>query len=367
MKICFIAPKAYQLFNPQVKTTFGGAEVQLSLLARELAKHKKLDIHFMVADYGQREVEKISDVTVWKALDFKVNIVFQVMSFFRVFNRIKADIYVQRTLTPQSGLIALYCRLAKKKFVYMVASDRESDQTHKLYKRYYGRIAAFLNFSLASSIIVQNNYQADVLSEKHSSDKVYILKKGLKINTIDDKAADKAKDYDAIWVGRCEESKNPLIFLDFAYRFPHKKFIIVAPKATDEDDYFAHVSQKSSNLLNVEFVSFASNTEIYKLLFKAKVFILTSDKEGDWPMTVLEAASCGLPIISYKLNYDYLIDKYQGGIFCNGSFEEMIRSFDELLNNEALYENMKKNAYEYVKENHDIEINARKFLNIICK
>ena len=43
MKVCFIAPKAYSLFNPSANAAFGGAEVQISLLSKEMAKNKELE------------------------------------------------------------------------------------------------------------------------------------------------------------------------------------------------------------------------------------------------------------------------------------------------------------------------------------
>ena len=62
--ICFIAPKAYQIFNPKIKSTFGGAEVQLYSLAKEISKNKNFDVNFMVADYGQKCMEEYEDVKV---------------------------------------------------------------------------------------------------------------------------------------------------------------------------------------------------------------------------------------------------------------------------------------------------------------
>ena len=112
-KICFIGLKAYQLFNPKIKSTFGGAEVQLSLLAKEFAKNKNLNIHFMVADYGQKDIETYGGVKVWKSLNFKDKTLKQIKDFFRIFKKINADIYIQRTLSPYSGIIALYCKLTK--------------------------------------------------------------------------------------------------------------------------------------------------------------------------------------------------------------------------------------------------------------
>jgi glycosyltransferase involved in cell wall biosynthesis len=362
MKICFIAPKAYQLFNPKIKSTFGGAEVQLSLLSKELAKDKKLNVNFMVADYGQNNVENYSDVKVWKSLNFKTNKLNQTKDFFKVFNKINADIYIQRTLTIQSGLIALYCKLRKKKFVYMVAHDRETDKKHEIYLNFINSFFAKLTFKLANKVIVQNEYQKENILKNFKRES-FLLKKGLIVESIKE---NKIK-YDAIWVGRCEKWKNPEIFLDLVKSFSKSKFIMVCPKATNKEKYFNEISKKANKLKNLTFIDFIENNKINDLLYQSKVFIFTSDKEGDWPMTVLEAASCGVPIISYKLNYDYLIDKYNGGIYCNNNFVKFKKVFKELITNDYMLANYSKNVYKYAKENHDIKINTNIFKEIILK
>ena len=38
IRVCFISLRAYPIFNPSVEKLFGGAEVDLYLLATELAK-----------------------------------------------------------------------------------------------------------------------------------------------------------------------------------------------------------------------------------------------------------------------------------------------------------------------------------------
>jgi glycosyltransferase involved in cell wall biosynthesis len=363
MKICFIAPKAYQLFNPKIKSTFGGAEVQLSLLAKELAKDQKLDINFMVADYGQKSKELINNVKIWKSLNFKKNILSQVFSFFKIFNKINADIYIQRTLTPQSGIIALYCKLKRKKFVYMVAHDRETDETHELYNDFIKSFLAKLTFKLASKIIVQNEYELINLKKRYPKKKISILKKGLKIN---DFKKNKMR-YDAIWVGRCEIWKNPEIFLEMAKAFPKNKFLMICPKATNKEEYFKEILKKASNLKNLNFIEFIENNKITELLYQSKVFIFTSNQEGDWPMTILEATSCCVPVISSKLNYDYLIDKYNGGIYCNNNFNKLKESFKDLILNNKKLKEYSKNAYKYAKDYHNIKVNAKKFKEIISQ
>ena len=47
MKACFIDWFAYGLFNPRSKIVFSGAQIQLYLLAQELAKNKKFAVSFL--------------------------------------------------------------------------------------------------------------------------------------------------------------------------------------------------------------------------------------------------------------------------------------------------------------------------------
>ncbi len=142
---------------------------------------------------------------------------------------------------------------------------------------------------------------------------------------------------------------------------------MVCSPATGKKKYFNKVEKTAKEFKNLKFIDFIENKKIPKILYKSKIFILTSEQEGDWPMTVLEASSCGVPVISYKLNYDFLIDKYNGGVFCNDNFNLVEKYFKEIVSDDKKLEELAKNVYRYAKENHDIEINANKFLNIIKK
>jgi hypothetical protein len=72
-KVCFIAPKAYPLFNRNVKEIFGGAEMDLYLLSTELAKDKDFAVNFITADYGQAHTEKIEGIRLIKSVNFNKN------------------------------------------------------------------------------------------------------------------------------------------------------------------------------------------------------------------------------------------------------------------------------------------------------
>ncbi len=56
-RVCFVSLKAYPLFNPDISSVFGGAEVDLYMLATELANDERFEVSFIVGDYGQPPLE----------------------------------------------------------------------------------------------------------------------------------------------------------------------------------------------------------------------------------------------------------------------------------------------------------------------
>lgn len=350
-------PKAYQLFNPEVKSTFGGAEVQLSLLAKELAKRSDLDIHFMVADYGQKERETYESVEVWRSLNFKQSIFKQFFTFFRVFKKINADIYIQRTLTPQSGLIASYCKLKRKRFVYMVAHDSETDGTHRVYRNFVASFLAKLTFKLADKVIVQNQFQEKNLLEKKI--KSYILNSSYPV----DENIQKRKQF-VLWVGRSEEWKRPELFLELAKLMPQEQFVMICPPATNNLKFSKEIEKKAKKIKNLKFIEFVPFRQIDDYFAKAKVFVNTSTQEG-FPNTFIQAMKNKTPILSLNVNPNEFITDYYCGFCCDDNFDLLKENLRILLSDSALYNGMSENAFKYAKVNHDIKVNAQQFLEII--
>lgn len=354
MKICFIAPKAYQLFNPEVKSTFGGAEVQLSILAKELAKNKTHDINFIVANYEQPDKEKIDNVTIWKALNFQKPFIFQAINILFILNKIKADVYIQRTLTKYSWLIGLLAKIKNKKFVYMVAHDSETDGSHRIQRTAWGRLLTYLNFKLASKIIIQNEYQKNSLWTKS-----YILNSSFDIikkkNTIKSTI---------LWVGRSEEWKRPELFLQLSKVFPLEKFIIICPPATENKKLANKIEEIAKSIPNLTFEKFVPFNKINDYFEEAKVFINTSTKEG-FPNTFLQAMVAQTPIISLKVNPNNFLEIANCGFHCNDHFPTMIEKLTILLSDKHLYHQKSVSGFEYIKKNHDVKNNTEKLLNII--
>ena len=94
IRICFVSLKAYPLFNPSVETIFGGAEVDLYLLAAELAKDKNFEVSFVVGDYRQDPVEIRENVTLIKSVNVSKNLFLGSPKIWSALKKANADIYM---------------------------------------------------------------------------------------------------------------------------------------------------------------------------------------------------------------------------------------------------------------------------------
>ena len=62
IRVCFISPKVYPIFNRSMSHVFGGAEVDLYMLSTELAKDDHFSVSVIAGDYGQDDIETIENV-----------------------------------------------------------------------------------------------------------------------------------------------------------------------------------------------------------------------------------------------------------------------------------------------------------------
>lgn len=102
---------------------------------------------------------------------------------------------------------------------------------------------------------------------------------------------------------------------------------------------------------------------LIKLYQNATLFILPSYHEG-LPTVLLEAMSCGLPIIATDVrgNRDLISDRENGILVPPRAPKKMAEAICILLKDEALMKNLSKNARKTVEENYTWDTISNKFL-----
>lgn len=351
-KICFVSLGAYPLFNPEIRATFGGAEVQLYLLSKELAKDPDYEVNFVVGDFGQKSLEIFDGVRVYKNPQLKNKKIrffpYGKLWFVYLILKIRADIYIQRSASLGTGALLILAHVLGKKFIYMAA--HEIDCTGEFERISSSLTARFYRYGLLNSdlVIAQNEEQKNMLLEHYGRESI-VLRSGYEILPLD---VENTKREFTLWVGRVEDWKQPEIFIELARQNPKEKFVMIAPKSNIQPDYFGEVKSRAGQISNLEFIQFVPFAKMDSYFRRAKAYVLTSRYEG-FPNTFIQSAKNGTPIFSLAVNPENFIEDYRCGFFAYGDHKKL---FDDLkiLVDENLRRELSQNAYCYAKENHDI-------------
>ena len=360
VKTAIIFPKDSEaIFNNKSHRTFGGATVQLYLIAKELIQRESVSVLIFIPDYLDKDYEKDNAFVFVRMFKEDETMVSKIYKFHKKIRKTRPDVIIQRGLTLFSCLAAAYCRLFGFRFVFMFAHDVESEGRYQASRKK----CPFFSMLIRNSylLVTQNDYQNNNIRKITNANHLHTVKKGLDFNNV---KRSSRKFYDAVWIARCERWKNPEIFIELAGRNPDLKFLMVCSKVDAHSGYFNEIAEKASVVPNLEFRNFVMYNSIYELISLSRCFCLTSDQEGDWPMTVLEATASGVPILSLNLDYGELIAEYKAGFFCDGDIEKLHRYLRLLAEDADLLIEMGQNAVKYVYENHNIKDNVSKLLEI---
>ncbi|MFW9873686.1 MAG: glycosyltransferase family 4 protein [Candidatus Thorarchaeota archaeon] len=116
---------------------------------------------------------------------------------------------------------------------------------------------------------------------------------------------------------------------------------------------------------DVEFLGYKSSEEISRYYQIADIFILPSRKEG-MPNVIIEAMSCGLPIVGTKISgtEDLVQDKINGFLVETENIEMLSRAVIRLLKNTEKIEKMGYESIRIVEKYHNIKKISEKYLSV---
>lgn len=360
--ICFINSFVYHIYNPRLNKPFGGAEVQLYFIIESLKKTKKYQVSVLGQMYNVPKKTEVSGVNFWNVHDNRNrplrNFINQCKFIYYLYS-IKADVYVLRSMGVEAGIIGIYCKFMKKKFVYMVAHEWD---VSGLYAKDNGLTGKFSVWGMrqASLILVQSREQKDMLKNNYGRDSelfptIYDIPDTILPIT--------ERDY-ILWVGRIEEWKHPEIFLELAKIMPDQKFVMIVAQGNYEELYNS-IRKQVAALTNVEYIEQVPFVKIDNYFKHAKLFINTSDYEG-FPNTYVQAAKNGTPVLALRVNPDNILIQHQFGNICN-DIMELKQKILSLFSNDLILKQYSNSGRSYAKTYHDAAIFGLKFAELIEK
>ncbi len=158
--------------------------------------------------------------------------------------------------------------------------------------------------------------------------------------------------FNVLFVGRLVIEKGVKVLLDVAKKMPDIQFIFAGTGQLDNE-----VRQRSREYNNIIYLGKISNTKLTTYYNAADVLVVPSlienvkkEYEEGVPRVIIEALSCGLPIIGTDNGgMKEIISESMVGKVCEGSLEAIIFAIREISNSNQMYQ-YKNRARQYALE-----------------
>ncbi len=374
IKVCFLALGAYPLLTGKHSTYVIGPDVLQVLLARELVKHNLAVTLITLADDGT-PVEHLHGIEVIKTTPRNPHHSFArrasnrirlAFSIWKALSKARAGVYFQQG--GVLGVMGLFCRLKKKRFVVSVGSDAWvsswGDWFNGRFKGFrFGLVERFfseLDIRMANIVIVMNEFQRELLKKNFGKDGLLIkhhlpLTKG--------GMPRKATPPIVLWVGTMAGVKQPELFLKLADAVPNARFQMVGGYSPGNKELYSKMEESSQEITNCEFLGFIPFGEVNKYFSQASVLVNTSMVEAYPPFAFIQAWMNYTPVVTLNDNSDAIVSRYELG-FHSKTLSQLVEDVKTLLEDEELREEMGRNGRQYVEKDHDITKIVERYLEV---
>lgn len=215
-------------------------------------------------------------------------------------------------------------------------------------------------------VVVISKYHEKMYNEWFKNTNVKIVRIENILNNISNSKT-KLNNNAIIAVGRFDPIKDFSSLIDvmnlLVKNNPNLKLYLLGDG--EEKDLLIRKIQKYNLENNVIMPGFVSAKEVLKYELKSDIFVMTSLKEC-FPMVLLEAYSCGLPVISFDIltgPREIVKNNKTGYLIQNREVKNMASKISELLKNQKKLKEFSDNAYEESKK-YTIEKIIKKWENL---
>ena len=365
MRITFYNLRAHGLFDPDDKTVFGGAEVQLFHLSVGLAARGH-DVSFVTRGPGPRTTSIISGVKVHKipARSGRVGKCLTLWEILWVLLACRAQVYVQRCAGLETAMVAWLSRLLGRRFCFMTASLLDCRDQLAQEGRPWLYEAYLWGLRRADMVICQNEEQQRLLHDNFGID-ADVLRSACAPVEGDSTSAVPEDERRVLWVGRCDSYKDPVSFIQLARELPQIRFRMIMPRG-DHPAYGREVEKELPGLSNLEVSRGLPFHEMETAFRSASILVNTSTLEG-FPNSFLEAMRMGVPILSYRLDPGGVFARQGAGICVQADFRSLVSLCEAWHQSSDEARRYGQAGREYVGRTHDSRIVVEELEHLLRK
>jgi glycosyltransferase involved in cell wall biosynthesis len=314
-KICFVGLDNYPILNPdKCSDYFGGESVQQTLLAKAFRDlgHR---VSMVVKDHGQPQGEIVEGIQVWKTFDQRAGLPVlrfiypRMTSLWAALRKADADVYYQSCAGMVTGVVALFCRVYKRTFVFRLASDSDCLPGKQIIRLWRDRKIYEYGLRNADLIAAQGIIQIKLLADNYRLDSSLVNMAVELPGAVD---APK-KDIDVLWVNNLRDCKRPEMLLSLAELLPEYRIVMVGGAVPGHEELYEKIRLRAKGLPNLEFVGPIPYQKVNDYFSRARVFVNTSDVEG-FPNSFLQAWVRYVPVVSFFDPDDLIRDRALGEV-----------------------------------------------------
>ena len=212
-RVCFVYKYAHYALLNNTDVRIGGAEMQQKILAEALAV-KRWKIYFVTEQIGDKKILNLGhNLTILPVLDltggnkYIHKILTLPLALWKILRQVDADIYYQRDTNYLSGIVALFCKAYRKKYILAGANNWNFDRGNEQnLNDPLDRLSAGFAIKVADKIIVQSIIQGQLLKKNYK-------RQGTVFYNIFPPKAQRKNGHYILWVGRMQKHKRPEWFL----------------------------------------------------------------------------------------------------------------------------------------------------------
>ena len=181
-----------------------------------------------------------------------------------------------------------------------------------------------------------------------------------------DKEQRKLKDY-FVYIGRLDEIKG-INFLVDAWNSIDENIELCIIGGGDEIDKITELV-KENNMKNVSILGFMKREDAFEIIKSSRAVIIPSKCYENFPMTIAESFSMGVPVIGSNIgNIATIIeDKYNGLLFNTDSKEDLKTKVSKLFNDDKYNLELGNNSYTTFINKYTDDINYKEINSIYSK
>lgn len=338
---------------------FGGAETQIFLLARGLAR-RGVKVRLVVFELpGTAIPASVDDVNIRVRPPYRsqeqLGKLREIANVFRAVISADADVIVTRSAGPHVGLVGFFARISRRRFVYSSANLSDFDFSRLPTKR-RNHFLFRLGIRMADEIVVQTPEQLRLCQERFDRSPVLI-------NSIAEPAPQRDREPEAfLWIGRLVWYKRPLAFVELARSLPEARFWMIAvpmAHASEGPELMGTLERDAATLPNLELLSPRPRRELMDLIDRAVAVVNTADFEG-MPNVFLEGWARGVPALALTHDPNDVIQRHGLGDFAQGSSKQLADLARQMWDERGDQGGIAARCRQYIHEHHSPEsVSAR--------